>query len=110
MADSYAFLVGKNPYTSEQLTVSTTPVLGTTAKVDNHARANGSVTKAAAAVVQAVANGVFYTLDGSTPSGTNGFALAAGETLPLAGYGKIKNLRMVRSGASDATVYITYYN
>lgn len=110
MADAYAFLAGKNPYTSEQLTVSTTALSGTTTKVDNHSRINGSVTKAAAAVVQAVANGVFYTLDGSTPSSTNGFLLAAGETLPLAGYQKVKALKMVRSGASDATVYITYYN
>jgi hypothetical protein len=48
-------------------------------------------------------------LDGSTPSSTNGNKLAAGQVLPIAGYSKIKNLRMVRQSGSDATVDVSYY-
>lgn len=110
MADSYAFLVGKNVYDTETITVSTTAISGTTSKVDNHSRVLGSQSKAAAAVLQATANGFYYTLDGSTPSSSNGKLVAAGEVLALAGYSKVKKLKMVRSGASDAVVHVDYYN
>lgn len=110
MANSYAYLTGKNVYNSEQLTISTTAVSGTTALVDNTARALGSQNKAAAAVIQALTNNILYTLDGSTPSGSNGKRLVAGDVLGLAGYSKIKKFKCVREGASDATIHIDYYN
>lgn len=110
MADSYAFLVGKNAYKGEQLTVSTSAVGGTTSFIDNHNRLNGSQTKASAAIIQALTNNILYTLDGSTPSTSNGKRLIAGDALPLAGYSKVKQFRAVREGGADATIHIDYYN
>lgn len=110
MANSYAYLTGKNVYGSEQLTISTTPVSGTTALVDNHARALGSQHKCAAAMIQSLTNNILYTLDGTVPSSSNGKRLIAGDALGLAGYSKIKKFRCVREGASDATIHIEYYN
>lgn len=110
MADYAAYTAGKNMYKAETVTVSTTGIGATTANVDNHAKTLGSWNKAAAAIIQSTANNVFYTLDGSTPSASNGKRLTAGDILGLAGYSKIKKLLMVREGASDATVHIEYYN
>lgn len=110
MADTYAFTAGKNVYDSETVTVSSSAISLTTSKVDNHSRVLGSQSKAAAAIIQPTANGFYYTLDGSTPSSSNGAVVAAGEVLALAGYGKIKKLKMIRSGASDAVVHVDYYN
>ncbi len=110
MANSYAFVVGKNIYDTETITVSTVSISPTTSKVDNHSRVLGSQSKACAALVQPTANGFYYTLDGSTPSSSNGKLVAAGEVLALAGYSKIKKLKMIRSAASDATVHVEYYN
>lgn len=110
MADSYAFLNGKNVYDSEQLTVSTSVVTPTAAKYLNSSDPLNTGTKATAALVQAVANGFYYTLDGSTPSGSNGAVVAAGEVLALAGFSKVSKLKMIRSGGSDASVNIQYYS
>lgn len=110
MADSYAFLNGKNQYASENVTVSTTPIGGTAATIANYSDPLNSGTKATAALVQAVANGFYYTLDGSTPSGSNGAVVAAGEVLALAGHSKVLKFKAVRSGGSDATINIQYYS
>lgn len=109
MADSYAFLNGKNVYNSEQVTVSTTPIGGTAALINNVSDPLNSGTKAVAALVQAVANGFYYTLDGTTPSASNGGVVAAGEVLALAGYGKVNKFRAIRSSGLDAVVNIQYY-
>lgn len=109
MADSYAFLAGKNVYGSEQLTVSTSALPLTIAKVNNTANALNNKAKAQAAVLQAVANACYYTLDGTTPSGSNGKLLSAGETLPLAGYQKVKQFQAIRSGGSDCVLHVDYY-
>lgn len=109
MADSYAFLNGKNVYDSEQLTVSTVSVSLTASKYLNSSNLLNTRTKATAALVQAVANGFYYTLDGTTPSGSNGAIVAAGEVLALAGHSKIAKLKMIRSSGSDASVNIQYY-
>lgn len=105
MADA-EFFVRRKPYSTEQLTVSTSVVTPTTAKVDN----TGALFnfKASAAEVQVGSNGIIYTLDGTDPTATNGLTLASA-TLTLAGYQKVKALKMIRSGGSDATVNLTYY-
>lgn len=110
MADSYAFLNGKNVYDSEQVTVSTTAIGGTAAKINNTADTLNSGTKATAALVQSTANSFYYTLDGTTPTSSNGGLVGAGEILALAGYGKINKFRAVRATASDAVVNIQYYS
>ena len=119
MADA-SFFVRRKPYATEQITVSTAVATPTSSKVTNSAGgytdgstpARWAVTfPATAALVELIGNnGVIYTLDGSTPSATNGGQLlAAGDILTLAGTQKIQKLKMVRAGGSDATVNITYY-
>lgn len=105
MADA-DFFVRRKPYATEQLTVSTAVVSPTVAKVDN----TGALFnfKATAADVEVGSNGIIYTLDGSTPTATNGMTLVSAK-LTLAGYQKVKALKMIRSGGSDATVNLTYY-
>lgn len=109
-------------YDREQVTVSAASIGGTTSKIDGVSSgaatnieqpAVGAPTdfrlRASAAVVEVVSGDVYYTLDASTPSATNGNKLANGAVLNVAGYQKVKNLRMVRQGGSDATVDISYY-
>jgi hypothetical protein len=105
MADA-EFFVRRKPYATEQLTVSTVVSTPTAATVDN----TGALFnfKASAADVEVGSNGIIYTLDGSTPSASNGLSLASAK-LTLAGYQKVKALKMIRSGGSDATVNLTYY-
>jgi len=92
MADA-EFFVRRKPYATEQLTVSTAVVSPTTAKVDN----TGALFnfKATAADVEVGSNGIIYTLDGSTPSATNGLTLSSAK-LTLAGYQKVKATRRSR--------------
>jgi|DEB19_MinimDraft_3_1074340.scaffolds.fasta_scaffold14375_4 hypothetical protein len=105
MADA-DFFVRRKPYATEQLTVSTAVATPTASKVDNTATPFNF--RASAADVEVGSNGIIYTLDGSTPTATNGLTLASAK-LTLAGYQKVKALKMIRSGGSDATVNITYY-
>lgn len=51
---------------------------------------------------------VNYTYDGTTPTATEGHNLIAGSTLVLTGYSNIVAFRIIRSGASDATIKVTY--
>jgi hypothetical protein len=118
MADA-SFFVRRKPYATEQVTVSTSVAVPTSSKVTNSAGGytDGSTLvrwavtfPATAAMVEVIgSNGLIYTLDGSTPTSTNGSRLGSGDVLTLAGTQKIANLKMVRSGASDATANITYY-
>lgn len=113
-------LVRKIPYSTEQITVSTVVKTPTAANVNNTAGGeNDGSTPArwaftfpatAATVENVSANEIAYTIDGSTPSTTNGQRLAAGDLLTLVGRGKCLNLRMIRSGASDAVININYYH
>lgn len=113
------FFMRKTPYATEQITVSsavkqltTATVLNTAgAETDGSTPARWSVTFPADAVVVELmdSNGIYYTLDGSTPSATNGQKLAtAGDMLTLAGRTKIANLKMIRVSA-DSVVNVTYY-
>jgi hypothetical protein len=118
MADAEFFLYRK-PYATEQLTVSTGTSTPTAALVANTAQietddstpARWAFTYPASAALAEIigANGVIYTIDGSTPTSSNGGRLASGDVLTLAGYQKVSKLKMIRSGASDATVNITFY-
>lgn len=55
-------------------------------------------------------NGVRYTTNGVVPSATLGIAVPANGIEEILGETNIKNLRMFRAGAADATVnYQTYF-
>ena len=116
MADA-SFFVRKKPYGTEQITVSTAAVPLTAALVNNTGTtATGTNANywavrfpASAAIVEAKTNGVYYTLDGSTPSATNGLNLNAGDVLTLAGRNQVAGLKMIRNSGSDATVNVSYF-
>lgn len=105
MADA-AFFAHRKPYATEQLTVSTAVSTPTAATVDNSATPFNF--RATGATLTVGSNGIIYTLDGSTPTATNGLTLASA-SLNLAGYQTIKALKMIRSGGSDATVNLAYF-
>lgn len=110
MSESYAFLNRKDNYASERVTVSTTEIGGTLATINGIVGAfDGKERRADAAVVTAVTNGIFYTLDGTTPSSSNGKRLLLNEELPIAGYQKIRDFKAVRDGGVDAVIDIAYY-
>lgn len=98
----------------EQVTVSTTAIGCTTAKI----RTNTStgVTKQDARAILATVEGtagtndIRWTCDGTTPTTDVGHVLKAGQSLIVRGLGNITNFRMIRDGASDAIVSITYFN
>jgi hypothetical protein len=113
------FFMRKTPYTTEQLTVSNVVKQLTSAKVlntagaedDGSSPARWAVTFPADAVQVELmdSNGIYYTLDGSTPSSTNGGRLSVmGDMIIVSGRTKIANLKMIRVG-SDSVVNVTYY-
>jgi hypothetical protein len=110
-----AFFGLKNRYAGERLTVSTSSIGLTSSTLDNvqtyatDTRQGAEDLKASAVVINVVTSPVYYTLDGSIPSASNGNTLAAGATFMLAGYQKIKDLRFVRNGGADATVVVDFY-
>lgn len=107
MSDTYAFVNRKVNYDSEQLTISSSVVTLTAAKYNNTA---GTLVprKASAAIVQCLANDIYYTLDGSTPSSSNGKRLVANTELGLAGYMRIKQFKAIRV-SSDGAIHVDYY-
>lgn len=118
MADA-SFFLRRKPYATEQVTVSTGVATPTSATIRNTSGGytDGSTPvrwaftyPATAAIAEIIgSNGLIYTMDGSTPTATNGGRLGQGDTLTLAGTQKIQNLKMIRSGSTDATVNLTYY-
>jgi hypothetical protein len=62
------------------------------------------------AVIQNTSQDIRYLFTGvGTVSSTNGMPLLAGQTLVIKGFGKIKDLRMIRSTGSSSTVLVSYY-
>jgi len=112
---SAAYFISKKPYSTEQLTVSTTVLSPTAATVRNTTGTSGSNTNywavsfaARAALVECATNAIYYTTDGSTPSSTNGHRMGTGDVLTLTGRQSIANLKMIRQ-ASDSVVNISFY-
>ena len=114
MSDA-SFFVRRKPYATEQITVSTSVVSPTAATVRNSSGTSGENTNywavsfpASAAYLEVLTNGIYYTMDGSTPSSTNGQKLNAGDVLTIAGRQKVANLKMIQQ-SSDSVVNLSYY-
>lgn len=58
------------------------------------------------AYIQPITQAVYFTLDGTTPSATNGLQLAAGKTMEIDGF-LLSNVRLLEVAAS-ATVKVMY--
>lgn len=99
-------LFRKKSYATEQKTVSNSAVGLTTALVDN--TANYPDFKASGAMIEVRGNGIYYTVDGSTPSSTNGVAIAAGQYIELVGYQNVKKFLAIRQ-SSDATINVQFF-
>ena len=90
-------LLGKKSYASEQATVDGSARTLTTATVDNSA--NYPDFKASGVMLQpSVA--IYYTMDGTTPSSSNGLALAASQNLEIVGYQNVKKFSWIQSSGS----------
>lgn len=59
------------------------------------------------AVVACNTNGVVVTWDGTAPTASLGVPLAAGEWVLVKGNANVQNLKLIRSGGSDAAVTVT---
>ena len=108
----------KQPFASEQLTVSTATTL--TPSVYNATSAGATsqreypfpptAGRATAAVVEVLTNDIYYTTDGTVPASTSGHVLSQGDVLTLVGPAKIAGFKLIKGpSAANATVTITYY-
>lgn len=87
-----------DPIDSQALTVSTT-VLALT--VPGFAKG---------ALVECQAEPVRWRVDGDSPTATVGHRLIAGERIQLGGIATIRGFRVLREGATDASLFVTYFD
>lgn len=98
-AACHGFPTQTKPFAFEQITVSTVAVSFTAATL-----AEGSY-----AVVSVETNPLRYRSDGGTPTAAVGHLAAAGTVLEVCGKTAVRNFKMIRQGAADATVFATYF-
>ena len=100
-----------NPYAYEKVTVSTTAVGGTSATITQSDGQNPVGVRRARAVLLSVdaTNPIRYRIDGGTPTATDGHELLGSDEVLIEGISSVSKLRMIRSGAADATVHLTYF-
>lgn len=107
------FFAYKDQYANERLTVSSSALGLTTSTLENWQTygtyQNAKDLKGSAVLITVVTNGVYLTMNGDTPSASVGVELTTGDQLVVVGFQKLKDLRMIRNSASDATVEVTYY-
>lgn len=92
------------PFAYEDVTVSTVAVGFTAATY-----APTGYPAAAVAVVTVDTAAIRYRADGSNPTAAVGHPAAASQELVVCGVKAIAAFRAIRSGASDATLRVTYY-
>lgn len=61
------------------------------------------------AAIQVNAQPIWFTLDGTNPSATVGFAAVANDIIYLNSYQEIQNFKAAKSGATDATIEVLYF-
>ena len=97
------------PMISEQLAVTTASTFAGTFSLFAGVDTDGPIGfKASGALLTAITNSVYVTFDGSTPSSTNGLNIAAGDSLVVKGYQKIKNMKL-KGNSGTATVNVAYF-
>jgi hypothetical protein len=101
---SYSF--SGRPIAYRRLTVSTNVVNLSTAASPITATSTGIAAGPVAALISVQSNGVRCAV-GEDPTASNGFPLAAGDSLADVAVGS--DLRFIRSGGADATLEVLYY-
>lgn len=91
------------PFAEEQFTVSTTAVSLTASKYQGDGRV------ADLAILTVATDNIRYRVTGLAPTSTVGHQAKADTGVLVYGAAAIRNLQMIRSGAADADVYVTYY-
>ena len=91
-------------FAKESLTISTTALPGT-ATVYNP---SGAINTARYAFVTVETNPIRYWLDGSVPTAFLGHLVATNGSFEVCGINAVRNFQMIRQGAADATVMISY--
>lgn len=110
---------GAVAYTSEVITVSTAVVTPTAAKIQTVEYLGGTnsgtgqaftrTRRASMAVMTVESNPIRFLVTGGSPNSTTGCQGAANDQIIIKGVEHVANLKMIRSGGSDATVQITYF-
>lgn len=99
-----------NAFAFEKISVSSAVKQLTEATFNVNSTTNS--VKASAALITcdgtAGTNDVRYTLDGTTPSSSQGHLLAAGQGVVIYGFSNIKNFKCIRT-SSDTTIEVTYF-
>jgi hypothetical protein len=99
------------PYDHEVITVSTTPIGFTLAKLVPQGDANQRDQGPARVLLVTMdsANSLRYTTDGSTPVATShGHVLLTGQALTLGNFQAMKSFRAVREGGADSKLQVTF--
>jgi hypothetical protein len=96
----------RQAFAYETLTVSTTALSLTAATyAPSDANTKG---KAQKAIITANDQPARFRYDSGTPTASVGHKLAAGETIVLYGITNITNFRVIREGATDVNLAVTY--
>ena len=96
-------------YSHESITVSTTALGFTTTETRKAIAGTTQTVSAVEALITVETNPVRYTMDGTTPTANVGHLLGDGDVITISGMGNIKRFQMIRQGAADATVMVTYF-
>lgn len=96
--------VAKYAYAFKKGTVSSSALVLTSVGI---AFSAAEVAAADEALITVETNPLRYTIDGTAPTSTDGHPVAAAASFVVSGRRDIGNLKLIRSGASDATVHIT---
>jgi len=99
------------PYDFEQLTIGVAASTPTAAKItaNDATPIPGRARRARAALLTVEGNPIRYRVDGVAPTAAIGHLLSAGDSVVIEGVEAVKRLKMIRQGAADGTVNITYY-
>jgi hypothetical protein len=91
-------------YAFESITVSTVAIGGTSATY-----APEPSTAPTMAIVSVESNPIRFRIDGTNPTSSVGHAAVDTNYIQLCGTKDVTSFRAIRSGASDATIRVTYY-
>ena len=97
----------KTTYSFEKITVSSTPIGFTAAKIVRPSATAGQDRIAEFALVTVETDQIRYTTDGTTPDASTGHLLDVGDALELDNHDDIRRFKAIRV-TTDATIQVSY--